>query len=79
MKKIKSESIAEKIVELLADGRISHDQWRLWIPRHLTQQEHIVVANAKHLADGINEMMDREEIGIPPHMSLDYLVRQNDR
>lgn len=77
MAKSSPERIADKIVDLLADGKVKKADWRLWIPRRILDDTTMetVVANAKHLADGINEVIDREEIGIAPHNSLDYIVR----
>jgi hypothetical protein len=72
MGKSQTESVADKIVALLADGRISQAQWRLWIPMRLTEHNKMIIANAKHLADGINEVIESEQIGISKELSFDY-------
>lgn len=78
MGKSSSERVADKIIALLADSLIRKSDWRLWIPRYLLEDEsrEIVVANAKHLADGINEIMEQEQIAISPALNLDYLDRE---
>jgi len=72
------ESISNKIVELLADSRISQADWRIWIPRRLTEHNQMIIANAKNLADGINEVIENEEIEISKELLFDYQTgRQN--
>jgi glycosyltransferase involved in cell wall biosynthesis len=51
MGKSQIESTANKIVALLADGRISQAQWRLWIPRRITEHNQMIIANAKNVQD----------------------------
>ena len=65
MGKSSNEKIADKIVALLADGRISQTDWRLSIPFYVTSHNKMIIANAKNLADGINEEIENKEIGIP--------------
>jgi hypothetical protein len=72
MGKTQTESVADKIVALLADGRISQAQWRLWIPRRIIEHNKMIIANAKNFADGINDMIANEEIGISKELSFDY-------
>jgi hypothetical protein len=72
MGKSQTESVADKIVAFLADGRISQAQWRLWIPRRITEHNKMIIANAKNLADGINEVIANEEIGISKELLFDY-------
>jgi len=72
MGKSQAENVADKIVALLSDSRISQAQWRLWIPRRITENNKMAVANAKHLADGINEVMENEQIGISKELNFDY-------
>lgn len=55
-----NERIANKIIDLLADGRITSAQWRLWIPRHINDQPEIVKMNAKLLAEGIDDLLDKK-------------------
>ena len=57
---ISSEKLANKIIDLLADSRIDPAQWRLWIPRHLGDQPELVKTNAKLLAEGIEDLIDKK-------------------
>ena len=57
---ISSEKLANKIIDLLADSRIDPAQWRLWIPRHLGDQPELVKMNAKLLAEGIEDLVDKK-------------------
>ena len=72
MGKSQTESVADKIVALLADGRISQAQWRLWIQRRITENNQMIIANAKNFADGINEVIADEQIGISKELIFDY-------
>jgi hypothetical protein len=72
MGKSQIESVADKIVALLADGRISQADWRLWIPRRITENNKMIIANAKNFADGINEVIEDEQIGISKELIFDY-------
>jgi len=72
MGKSQIESISNKIVALLADGRISQADWRIWIPKRLTEHNKMIVANAKNLADGINEALENDEIEISKELLFDY-------
>ena len=77
MARSNAEKIADKIIEMMADGRTKKSDWRFWIPRRIVADEpiEIVVANAKHFADGINEVLADNEIGIAPELSVDYTER----
>ena len=72
MGKSQIESVADKIVALLADGRISQSEWRLWIPRQILGKNKMIIANAKNFADGINEVIADEQIGISKELIFDY-------
>ena len=72
MGKSQIESVADKIVALLADGRISQSEWRLWIPRQILGKNKMIIANAKNFADGINEVIENEQIGISKELIFDY-------
>jgi hypothetical protein len=50
MGKSQIESVADKIVALLADGRISQSEWRLWIPRQILGKNKMIIANAKKIS-----------------------------
>ena len=77
MGKSQTESVADKIVALFADGRISQAQWRLWIPRRVTEHNQMIIANAKNFADGLNEVIENEEIGISKELIFDYQTGHN--
>lgn len=70
--RILTEKVAQQLVKLLADNRIHPDQWRLWIPQNITEENIHIIANAKMLADGINESIEENQIGLPPHLMLNY-------
>ena len=72
MAKTGNERIADKIVSLLADSRITSTDWRVFIPFYITRHNKYVLAHAKSLADGINEVMAEEEIGIPVELLDKY-------
>jgi hypothetical protein len=72
MGKSQIDSVVDKIVALLADGRISQADWRIWIPKEITYHNKMIIANAKNLADGINEVIEDEEIGISKELLFDY-------
>jgi hypothetical protein len=76
MGKSQNENVADKIVALLADGRISQADWRLWIPRRITEHNKMIIANAKNFADGINEVIADEEIGLAKELIFDYQTGQ---
>jgi hypothetical protein len=69
---ILSEQVAKQLVKLLADNRIYPHQWRHLIPQYITDENQYILANAKHLADGINESIEENAIGLPAHLMLDY-------
>jgi len=72
MGKTQTENVTDKIVALFADGRISQAQWRLWIPRRVTEHNQMIIANAKNFADGMNEIIADEEIEISKELIFDY-------
>ncbi len=73
--RIPTERISEQLVKLLSDSRIHPDQWRYWIPQHITEENMHIISNAKNFADGINEQLDELEIRLPAHLVVDYLTR----
>ena len=77
MGKSQTENVADKIVALLADARISQAQWRLWIPRRITEHNKMIIANAKNFADGINEVIADEQIGLSKELIFDYQTGHN--
>jgi hypothetical protein len=69
---IKNESrrIAEQIIKLLSDNRISINQWNKNIPLHIANQPFPIIVQAKNLADGINAELERKGLDIAD----EYLV-----
>lgn len=65
-------NVTDKIVALLADGRISQADWRLCIPERITDHNKMIIANAKNFADGINEVIERKQIGLSKELIFDY-------
>lgn len=70
--RIMTERLAEQLIKMLADNRVHPDQWRFWIPQHITEENLHIVANAKMLADGINESIAENSIGIPEPLYLKF-------
>jgi hypothetical protein len=62
---ISGNKIAEAIIKLMADNRISVNQWKFGIPDHITNQNLAILTQAKNLADGINYQLERKGIDIP--------------
>ena len=64
MGKTPNEKIADKLIALFSDSRIGIVDWQHYIPFYITQQNSHIIANAKNLADGINERIADNEIGL---------------
>jgi len=63
---------AHKIVDILADNRILPSDWKFFIPIIIVQQARPVVANARNLADGITEAIEKYQIDLPDYMYASY-------
>lgn len=72
MGKTQIEIVADKLAALFADGRISQADWRIWIPRQITYNNKMIIANAKNFADGINGLIANEQIEISKELLFDY-------
>ncbi len=72
MIKIKNESrrIAEQIIKLLSDSRVSTNQWFVNVPLHIANQPFPVIVQAKNLADGIHAQLEKNGVDIPE----EYLI-----
>lgn len=70
--RIMSEKVAQQLIKILADNRIHPDQWRLWIPQNITEENVNIIANAHQLSVGILESIEENRIGLPAHLMLDY-------
>jgi len=57
---------AYKIIDILADNRILPAQWKFYVPIFIVQQPRPVVSNARNLAEGILEGIDKYGVEIPP-------------
>lgn len=73
--RIPTQKVADQLIKILSDNRIHPDQWRYWIPQHITEENLRIIANAKQLADGINESIEENQIGLPAHLMVDYVTR----
>lgn len=71
---IKGSRIAETIIKLMADNRITTNQWKFHIPDHITNQNLAILTQAKNLADGINYQLERKGIDIP----IENMVASNE-
>jgi len=80
MSKSDNTRIAYKIIDILADNRILPADWKWFIPMIIVQQPLPVVMNAKNMADGILENIDKYNVQIDPYKiatyegSKDYLL-----
>jgi hypothetical protein len=68
VKILSANRIADKIVDLLSNNRISMNFWKYHIPEYITDQHIAIVAQAKNLADGINQSIARKGIDIEADM-----------
>lgn len=60
--------IADKLISLFADNRITQNQWKFNIPDEITDNSIAIIASAKNLADGINYSIERHGIVIPEEL-----------
>jgi hypothetical protein len=56
---INAESIANKVNKILGDNAPTPSEWKYAIPTFIVQAPMPVVINAKNLADGINEAIEK--------------------
>lgn len=57
--------VANKISDILSDNRILPAEWKWYIPMMIVQQPRPIVVNARNLADGILEAIEKYDIYIP--------------
>jgi hypothetical protein len=69
---MKLERVAEKIIELMSDNRITLSDWKYAIPFYMTKQPDHILVVTKNFADGINYQLDRNYIDIPPEFIVSY-------
>lgn len=62
---IDARKIADNIVKILSDNKVTPSEWKYAIPTYLANQPITVVLNAKNLADGINEAIDKYHPNLP--------------
>lgn len=65
---ISPSKIADKLISLFADNRITQNQWKFNIPDEITDNSIAIIASAKNLADGINYSIERHGIVIPEEL-----------
>lgn len=71
---------ARRIITALADNRILPADWKFFIPIFIVQQPLPLVINARNLADGIHDGIQKYNIDIPSYRlatyegSKDYLL-----
>lgn len=77
---INAQKIADQIVKILSDNRVTPSEWKYAIPLFLIQNPVTIVLNAKNLADGIDEAiekyhpdLDQSRLAHDP-LSADYLL-----
>lgn len=63
--RISPSKVADKLIALFADNRITQNQWKFNIPDEITDETIAIIASAKNLADGINYSIERHGIEIP--------------
>ena len=63
---------ANKIIDILSENRILPAQWKFYIPIFIVQQPRPIVANARNLADGILEAIQKYDIHIPDYQYATY-------
>ena len=77
---INANKISDAIVKILSDKRVTPSEWKYAIPMFLVQQPITVVLNAKNLADGINEAIEKYHPDLPvdklafDEQSTDYFI-----
>lgn len=57
--------IAGKIIDVLANNKVMPSEWKYAIPMYIAQAPLPVVINAKNLADGINEAIEKYHPDFP--------------
>lgn len=63
---------ANKIADILSENRIYPADWRFFIPILIVQQPRPVVINARNLADGILEAIEKYDIKLPDYTIASY-------
>lgn len=61
-----NKKVADKLAELLANGRIMKIDWNYWIPQYLSQEPKIVKVNALNFAEGLQKALDENYIDNKP-------------
>lgn len=64
--------VSSKIVDILADNRLLPADWKFVVPILIVQQPRPIVANARNLADGIIEAIQKYNIYIPDYKYASY-------
>lgn len=67
-----SSRAAHKIVDTLSDNRILPADWKWLVPIIIVQQPRPIVINARNLADGILEAIEKYDIRLPDYTIASY-------
>lgn len=77
---VNAQKIADQIVKILSDNRVTPSEWKYAIPLFLVQNPIPIVLNAKNLVDGVNEAiekyhpdLDQSRLAHDP-LSTDYML-----
>lgn len=65
-------AVSYKLIDQMSNNRVFPAQWRWMIPLFIVQQPLPVVANARNLAEGILEGIEKYGVQIPPHLYATY-------
>jgi hypothetical protein len=64
--KIKLERVAQKIIDLMADNRITLSDWKYTIPFYMSKQPDHILIIANNFAEGVKYQQERYGFEIPP-------------
>ena len=65
-------TVAYKFIDQFANNRVFPSEWKWMIPMFIVQQPLPIVANARNLADGIIEGIEKYGVQIPGHLYATY-------
>ena len=63
---------AHKIIDVLSDNRILPADWKWLIPIFIVQQPRPIIINARNMADGILEAIEKYDIHLPDYTIASY-------
>jgi len=74
MPKGKNERVAEKLIDLFSDNRMTLADWKFFVPSYIFNHQTSIIANAISFADGIKQYATEYGIDLPE----DYVVAFRD-